>query len=101
MSFPPEPHALEKSAIELSKKVRSGTEERIPIFKNFRKEEEDRLRAWHEDGGGGRETGRQRSDMVDIMFRELFRSIVKECAEKPLAGRYPLSARNLERGKGC
>ncbi len=92
MSFPPEPHALEKSAIELSKKVRSGTEERIPIFKNFRKEEEDRLRAWHEDGGGGRETGRQRSDMVDIMFRELFRSIVKECAEKPLAGRLAVVA---------
>lgn len=92
MSFPPEPHALEKSAIELSKKVRSGSEERVPVFKNFRNEEEERLRAWHDAGGGGRETGRQRSDMVDIMFRELFASIVKECAEKPLAGRLAVVA---------
>ena len=92
MSFQQEPHTLEKSAIELSKKVRSGSEERVPVFKNFRKEEEDRLRAWHDAGGGGRETGRQRSDMVDIMFRELFGSIVKECAEKPLAGRLAVVA---------
>lgn len=92
MSYPLQPDALEQSAIELSKKIRSGTEERVQVFKNFRKEEEDRLRAWHDGGGKGRETGRQRSDMVDIMFRELFASIVKECAEKPLAGRLAVVA---------
>ncbi len=83
---------LEKSAIELSEKVRSGSAERVQVFQSFRKEEEERLRAWHDAGGGGRETGRQRSDMVDIMFRELFGSIVKECAEKPLAGRLAVVA---------
>ena len=54
MSYPPEPDALELSAIELSKKIRSGTEERVQVFKNFRKEEEDRLRDWHDGGGKGR-----------------------------------------------
>jgi hypothetical protein len=77
MSQPPEPHTLEKSALELSKSARAGNSDPVTLFKNFRKEEELRLRAWHDAGGGGREIARQRSDMMDILFRELFEDVVR------------------------
>jgi [protein-PII] uridylyltransferase len=87
MSFPPEPHALEMSAKELSKSLVGASSNQVPVFKNFRKIEEERLRAWHDADGGGREIARQRSDMVDILFRELFESVVRRIATKSLAGR--------------
>lgn len=76
MSHSPEPHTLEKSALELSKSARAGNNDPVTLFKNFRVEEEARLRTWHDAGGGGREIARQRSDMTDILFRELFEDVV-------------------------
>ena len=83
MSQPPEPHTLENSALELSKSARAGNSDPVILFKNFRKEEEERLRSWHDAGGGGREIARQRSDMVDILFRELFDDVVRRVAKNP------------------
>ena len=92
MSQPPEPHTLEKSALELSKSARAGNSDPVTLFKNFRKEEELRLRAGHDAGGGGREIARQRSDMMDILFRELFEDVVRRVATKSLAGRLAVMA---------
>ena len=92
MSQPPEPHTLENSALELSKSARAGNSDPVVLFQNFRKEEEVRLRAWHDAGGGGREIARQRSDMVDILFRELFEDVVRRVAKKSLAGRLSVLA---------
>jgi hypothetical protein len=55
------------------------------------KREEERLRIWHDAGGGGREIARQRSDMVDILFRELFEGVVRRVA-KILSGRLSVAA---------
>ncbi len=86
------PYTLEKSALELSRKVRKDSENLLELFKGFRTVEEERLRAWHDNGGGGREIARQRSDMVDILFRELFDGIVRKVTTKPLEGRLCVAA---------
>lgn len=92
MSQPPEPQALEVSALELSKKARDGQGSPIGLFKDFLKVEEERLHEWHRSGGGGREIARQRSEIVDILVRELFEGVVREVATKPLAGRLCVTA---------
>ena len=92
MSIPPEPQILEAAAIELSKKARGEKSAPIALFKDFLKVEEERLRDWHAAGGGGREITRQRSDIVDILVRELFEGVVREVATKPLAGRLCVTA---------
>ena len=92
MSYPPEPQALRDSALELSRKARGKTSPDLALFREFRTVEEERLREWHRAGGGGREIARQRSDMVDILLRELFEGVVREVATKPLAGRLSVTA---------
>ncbi len=92
MSHPPEPHTLEKSALELSRRARAGNNDPVTLFRNFRKEEELRLRAWHDAGGGGREIACQRSDMTDILFRELLDDVVRRVATKSLARRLAVVA---------
>jgi len=87
MSQPPELQSLEVSAQELTKKARGEQGSPIGLFKDFLKVEEERLHEWHKAGGGGREIARQRSDIVDILVRELFEGVVREVATKPLAGR--------------
>jgi len=79
---------LEKTARELSERTKKKTGDPITVFKGFRKIEEQRLRMWHNAGGGGREVARQRSELVDILFRELFEGVVNSVApKKSLAGR--------------
>jgi len=87
MSLPPEPQVLEAAALELSQKARAGKAAPIALFKDFLKIEEERLREWHAAGGGGREIARQRSEIVDILVRELFEGVAREVTAKPLAGR--------------
>jgi len=92
MSPPPDPQTLRDSALELSRKARGASAPDLKLFKQFRNVEEERLRDWHRNGGGGREIARQRSDMVDILLRELFEGVVREVATKPLAGRLSVAA---------
>ena len=80
-------HTLEKSALELSEKTRRKRDDPVTIFKGFRKVEEQRLRMWHNAGGGGREVSRQRSDLVDILFRELFEVVVESTLPKGMGGK--------------
>lgn len=80
----PKERALETAAKSLQERARKKHGESVEIFKGFRKIEEHRLRMWHKAGGGGREVARQRSDLVDILFRELFDGIVKVVAPKGL-----------------
>lgn len=80
----PKERGLERAAKALHEKARKKHGEAIDIFKGFRKIEEHRLRMWHRAGGGGREVARQRSDLVDILFRELFDGIVRMEAPKGL-----------------
>ena len=50
-------------------------EKDLPIAKlqNFRKKEEHRLKLWHRAGGEGKEIAARRTELVDILFREIFR----------------------------
>ena len=83
---------LEQTARDLSERTRRKRDDPITIFKGFRKVEEQRLRMWHNSGGGGREITRQRSDLVDILFRELFEGVVASLAPKGLSGRLCVAA---------
>lgn len=88
----PNEQKLEKTARELSERTSRKRDEPITIFKGFRKVEEQRLRMWHNAGGAGREIARQRSDLVDILFRELFEGVVGSAATKGLSGRLCVAA---------
>jgi len=88
----PGQHTLEKSALELSEKTRRKRDDPVTIFKGFRKVEEQRLRMWHNAGGGGREIARQRSDLVDILFRELFEVVVESAMPKGMDGKLCVAA---------
>ena len=77
-------HALELAARELREKSLKRVGESIEIFRAFRKVEEHRLRMWHHGGAGGREVARQRSDLVDILFKELFEGIIRSVVPKGL-----------------
>ncbi len=83
---------LEKTAEALSERTRRKPDDRISIFRGFRKVEEQRLKMWHNAGGGGREIARQRSELVDILFRELFQGVVQSIAPKGLGGRLCVAA---------
>lgn len=64
-------------------------EKDLPIQKlqSFRKKEEHRLKLWHRAGGSGREIAARRAEMVDILFREVFRfSTWKETGNRELPG---------------
>jgi [protein-PII] uridylyltransferase len=61
----------------------------LPVQKlqSFRKKEEHRLKLWHRAEGGGREIAARRAEMVDILFREIFRfSTIRETGEKEIPG---------------
>jgi [protein-PII] uridylyltransferase len=73
---------LAEAARELAEKTRRRRDDWLPIFKRFLKLEEHRLRLWHNAGGGGREIARQRADLIDIVFRELFENISHSVAGK-------------------
>lgn len=83
---------LEQTAAALSERTRRKPDNPITIFQGFRKVEEQRLKMWHNAGGGGREVARQRSDLVDILFRELFQGVVTSVAPKGLGGRLCVAA---------
>ena len=83
---------LEKTARALSERTSGKRDDPITVFKGFRKIEEQRLRMWHNAGGGGREITRQRSDLVDILFREIFEGVVASHSPKDISGRLCVAA---------
>jgi [protein-PII] uridylyltransferase len=83
---------LAESARKLAERTRKRGEDWLPIFKRFLKLEEHRLRLWHNAGGGGREIARQRTDLIDIVFRELFESVSLNVAGKTGTGRVVAAA---------
>jgi len=52
----------------------------LPISKLqvFLKREEHRLKIWHHGGGGGKEIAGRRTELVDILFREIFHHVVRQ-----------------------
>ncbi|MEI6033764.1 MAG: [protein-PII] uridylyltransferase [Verrucomicrobiae bacterium] len=88
----PRERELNKTATVLSERTRQKPDDQISIFKGFRKVEEQRLRMWHNAGGGGREVARQRSDLADILFSELFSGVLSAVAPKGLGGRLCVAA---------
>lgn len=70
---------LAEAAKELAEGLRKRPKDTLAVFKRFRKLEEHRLKLWHTAGGGGREIARQRSDLIDILFRELLESVSASC----------------------
>jgi [protein-PII] uridylyltransferase len=61
----------------------------IPIQKlqSLLKKEEHRLKLWHRAGGGGKEIVGRRTELVDILFREIFsHNVVTLTGEKELKG---------------
>jgi [protein-PII] uridylyltransferase len=83
---------LAEAARELAEKTRKRRDDWLPIFKRFLKLEEHRLRLWHNAGGGGREIARQRADLIDIVFRELFENISHSVAGKAGTERVAVAA---------
>lgn len=75
---------LAEAAKELAEGVRKRPKDRLAVFKRFRKLEEHRLKLWHTAGGGGREIARQRSDLIDILFRELLDSVTPTTGDGPI-----------------
>jgi len=65
-------HILTDAAKDLAQRVRRRPGQALEIYRRFRKIEEHRLRLWHNAGGGGRQICRQRSELTDILFREIF-----------------------------
>jgi [protein-PII] uridylyltransferase len=83
---------LAEAARELAESTRKRRDDWLPVFKRFLKLEEHRLRLWHNAGGGGREIARQRADLIDIVFRELFDNISGSVGGKPGAERVVVAA---------
>ena len=66
-----------------------GAQKEIPIPKlqSLLKKEEHRLKLWHRAGGSGKEIVARRTELVDIVFREVFRHNVRnETGEKEMEG---------------
>lgn len=72
---------LRRAATDLDEQTAGKpASESLPAYKRFRRLEEHRLRLRISSGAGGREVVRQRSDLVDILFRRLFAQVCGETA---------------------
>ena len=66
-----------------------NAEKDIPIEKlqSLLKKEEHRLKLWHRAGGGGKEIAGRRTELVDILFREIYRhNLLTVTGKKELEG---------------
>ena len=72
---------------QLASVLRDHRELPIQQLQSFRKREEHRLKLWHRAGGGGKEIAGRRTELVDILFRELFRHATRTvCGDRELPG---------------
>ncbi|MFV0415748.1 MAG: [protein-PII] uridylyltransferase [Chthoniobacterales bacterium] len=74
--------AFKASVKELKIALKAGEANTLKIFKEFRRVNEERLLAAHKSGGRAREICRQRSELTDIILRELFVHIRSEKESK-------------------
>lgn len=74
---------LERAENDLERQTRDKTTaESLAAYQRFRRLEEHRLRLRISSGAGGREVVRQRSDLVDILFRNLYAQVTGEAGLK-------------------
>ena len=67
---------LTRASDDLERQTRGKTAaESLEAYRRFRRLEEHRLRLRISSGAGGREVVRQRSDLVDLLFRRLFAQV--------------------------
>jgi [protein-PII] uridylyltransferase len=69
---------FERAVTQLKESSRRGSELSLDAFRRFRKINEHRLLMAHNAGGSGRELARRRSDLTDVIFRELFDQVATE-----------------------
>ncbi len=70
---------LKRAADDLERQTEGRTAaQSLEAYRRFRRLEEHRLRLRISSGAGGREVVRQRSDLVDILFRRLFAQVWEE-----------------------
>ena len=75
---------LTRASDDLERQTRGKTaSESLEAYRRFRRLEEHRLRLRISSGAGGREVVRQRSDLVDILFRRIFAQVCTEQFGKP------------------
>ena len=79
---------LEKVLARASEDLERGTRGKtatgsLEAYRRFRRMEEHRLRLRISSGAGGREVVRQRSDLVDILFRHIFAQVCTEQFGRP------------------
>ncbi len=75
---------LTRASDDLERQTRGKTaSESLEAYQRFRRLEEHRLRLRISSGAGGREVVRQRSDLVDILFRRIFAQVCAEQFGKP------------------
>ena len=78
MSYHPD-KILKRAADDLDRQTEGRTAAHsLEAYRRFRRLEEHRLRLRISSGAGGREVVRQRSDLVDILFRRLFSQVCEE-----------------------
>jgi len=76
---------------EVAKRLAAVLKDQVELptqkLQSLIKKEELRLKLWHRAGGGGKEIVSRRTELVDIIFREIFRYIVlRETGEKEIKG---------------
>ena len=83
MSYEPE-KVLVRASEDLYKQTKGkSAAECLEPYRRFRRLEEHRLRLRISAGAGGREVVRQRSDLVDILFRRIFAQVCTAHFGKP------------------
>ena len=69
-------------SLQEKKSERVQKEVPLKIFERFRKSEEQRLKRWHASEGSGHEIAQRRSDLVDILFKEIFHLVIEQNLEE-------------------
>lgn len=71
-------NSLTEIARELASEVKKKEGNFLPVFKEFRKTMDHRLRIQHNNDAGGKEVARRRSDLIDILVRQIFEIICEQ-----------------------
>ncbi|MCH7227553.1 [protein-PII] uridylyltransferase [Haloferula sp. A504] len=75
-----------KVVLKPARKGQLSPAERIALFKKFMKLEEHRIRLRHKGGAGGLEIARARSELLDVVLSEIFRTAALKRSEQVSIG---------------